>query len=217
VNGTVQLEGFTATVAGRRVTVVGPTMPSSAEGRRIAKKARAIVAAREQKALLEAKNQPPSPARRWRDLNETGPWRRPAGNQLLARRWTGGNCLRAAVASILGADIAAVPEPVFDGRGWLARFDEQLREQTGYRLEPWPASVCPPRDPNQVWIATIREDGPADHCVVARGHFVIHDSLGEYTGRVPMDRLRDGLLVVPARCAVPNLSPLGSGRLVVAA
>jgi hypothetical protein len=69
------------------------------------------------------------------------------------------------ISSLPAADISRVPDPTSDfaHEGWFDRYDKRLREVTGYRLEKLPAACCPPKDPNQLWIATISEDGPADH------------------------------------------------------
>lgn len=135
-------------------------------------------------------------------------WGAPARG-LLARTWSQGNCLKACIASVLGASIERVPDPSVEFNqgldGWLERYDKRLREATGYRLERLPASCCPPRN-NQLWLATIRMDGPADHVVVARNHYVVHDPLGEFVGLVPMRRLVDGMTVAPTRRAVPVFS-----------
>jgi hypothetical protein len=125
----------------------------------------------------------------------------------VARAWGGGNCLRGCIASILGAEISRIPEPADDwpeeAQGWLDRYSRRLAKQIGYRLDQLPPTVCPPKNPNQLWIATIREDGDADHCVVSRGYFVVHDPSGTYQGNVPMDRLVDGLIVAPATRRIP--------------
>src|SRR5512132_3186055 len=74
-----------------------------------------------------------------------------------------------------------------------------------------PADRLPAEESNQLWIATVREDGDADHCVVSRDYFVVHDPTGIYQGSLPMDRLVDGLLVVPTRRVVPVFSLHGRG------
>jgi len=155
----------------------------------------------------------------WVDTAHADPWGAPPrGPQVLARTWAGGNCFRACVGSLLGAAIEKVPDPEAFGwtRGWLGRYSETLAKQTGYRFEQLTAACCPPRN-NRPWIATIREDGAEDHCVVARGHYVIHDPAGEYQGPVPLDRLVDGLLIVAARRVVPVFSPHRGGCAVVPA
>jgi len=127
----------------------------------------------------------------------------------VAKSWGGGNCLKGCIASILGAEISRVPDPADDwsteAQGWLSRYSERLARETGFRLEKLPPTVCPPRNPNQLWIATIREDGDADHCVVSRDYFVVHDPSGTYQGSLPWNRLVDGLLIVPIRRAIPVL------------
>jgi hypothetical protein len=145
----------------------------------------------------------------------------PGGKTGVPRAWQGGNCFKGCIASILGVEISRVPEPAESwsegARGWLDRYGERLVKATGYRLERLPAHACPPRNPTQAWIATISEDGPADHCVVARGAYVLFDPSRHYLGLLPMNRLRDGMLVQPTKRVVPTFSPRGSGYAVVAA
>jgi hypothetical protein len=136
----------------------------------------------------------------WVDTSHSDRRAAPPGNRLLPRTYTNGNCLRLCAASILGTEVEKVPDPWTLGwvPGWLDQYSQQLAKQTGYRLEQLPASCCPPRDPNQLWIATLHEAASSDHCVVARGHFVVHDPAGGYHGPLPMGRIVDGLLIVPA-------------------
>lgn len=109
------------------------------------------------------------------------------------------------------------PTNYADGmEGWLDRYSKRIERETGYRLEHFPASLCPPRD-NRLWIACIRMEGPADHVVVARRHYVVHDPSDLFTGLLPLDRLIDGMVVVPARRVVPVFSPVAKGHAVVAA
>ena len=161
----------------------------------------------------------------WVDTAHSHPWGAPPrGPQVLPRTWMNGNCFRLGVASILGRSPEAVPDPETFGwtKDWLDRYSAQLAKQTGYRLEKLPASCCPPRN-NRVWIATIREDGDADHTVVCRNNYVVHDPSadrdpsGGYHGPLPMDRLVDGLLVVAASRVVPVFSPHRGGYQVVPA
>ena len=56
-----------------------------------------------------------------------------------------------------------------------------------------------------------------DHVVCARGHGIVHDSLGEFRGLLPMEKVIDGYVVRPPRRAVKTLSPLGVGYAVVPA
>ena len=131
-------------------------------------------------------------------------WGAPAQRQVVAKAWGGGNCLKGCIASILGAAIDRVPDPSDFSEDWLDRYSQRLATQTGYRLEQLPAHACPPRSAHQLWIATIDErPDPSDHCVVARGAFVVHDPSGTYQGSLPMHRLVDGLLVVPTKRLVP--------------
>jgi hypothetical protein len=175
-------------------------------------------------ALAQARKYEPIPVWResteWVDSSSVHPWGAPPKRSPLLKTWTRGNCLKACISSLLAADVSEVPDPTSEFHeldGWLERYNDRLREATGCRLERLPRSLCPPRKPTQLWIATISEDGPADHAVVARGAFVVHDPAGGYTGNVPMDRLVHGLLVVATQRIVPVLSPHGSGRMVVAA
>jgi len=132
----------------------------------------------------------------------------------------GGNCLRACIASIVGAPIDHVPDPTVEYSetlvDWFSRYDARLRKESGYRLERFPVSVCPPRNPNQLWIAGISmSDHDADHVVVARGCYVIHDPLGEFIGSLPWNRVIDGMIVRPTRRVVPVWSPHRGGHAVV--
>lgn len=126
--------------------------------------------------------------------------------------------MKACIATILGVDHKRVPDPSRDfNTGWFDRYNKRVETATGYRLDKISRNICPPGNPTQLWIATIREDGPSDHCVVARGYHVVHDPAGTYTGPLPMGRLIDGIVVVPNKRVVPVLSPLGNGYTVVAA
>jgi hypothetical protein len=102
------------------------------------------------------------------------------------------------------------------GGEWFSGYNEELQQQTGYRLERLPASMCPPRT-HEFWIAHIREDGDADHVVVARDGMCVHDSAGIYQGRLPLDRVDGGFLLRPTRLVVPVFSPYRHGHAVVAA
>lgn len=173
-------------------------------------------------ALARAPHPRSLSAPQWHDSSSGNRWGARPRNQVVPRTWGGGNCLKGCIASILSAPIERVPDPSREfnsnPEGWLGRYSQRLAKQTGYRLDKLPASICPPKNPNALWIATTDErPGPADHCVVARGAWVVHDPSGMYSGALPLDRLADGLLVVPTRRVVPVLSPLGSGRTVVAA
>lgn len=173
-----------------------------------------IAAARSFKRIPLPEPSTPAETVEWHD-SSFDRWGAPTQRQVVAKSWGGGNCLKACIASILGAEISRVPEPADDwsteAQGWLSRYSERLAKQTGYRLDKLPPTVCPPRNPNQLWIATVREDGDADHCVVSRDYFVVRDPTGIYQGSLPMDRLVDGLLVVPTRRVVPVFSLHGRG------
>jgi hypothetical protein len=139
----------------------------------------------------------------------------------LARQWSNGQCLQASIASLLGADVAEVPNPEISYAArddWHSHYNERLAKAIGHRLEFLPAHACPPRKATQLWIAGIHEHGDRDgHAVVARGAFVVHDPAGIYQGSLPMDRITDGMILAPTRRAVKVLSPLGSGYTVVSA
>jgi hypothetical protein len=154
----------------------------------------------------------------WRD-SSVDRWGAPAQRQVVARAWGGGNCLKACIASILGAAIDRVPDPSDFSEDWLDRYSQRLAAQTGYRLDKIPAHACPPRSAHQLWIATIDErPDPSDHCVVARGAFVVHDPSGTYQGSLPMHRLVDGLIVAPTKRIIPVFSLHGRhGSAVVPA
>ena len=139
-------------------------------------------------------------------------WGRSSGGGV---RWTGTNCLRACLANLLGAtkhDRVPDPTPLFtsSGEAWLRDYSDQLAKQTGYRIVEEPPVVClDNRNAGRRWIAAIYEpDQAANHAIVARGAFVLHDPAGIY-GAIPRDRVMFGLRVVPTRRAVPVLSLRG--------
>jgi hypothetical protein len=45
----------------------------------------------------------------------------------------------------------------------------------------------------------------------------VHDPSGLYRGSLPLDRITDGMVVVPTKRVIPVLSPMGSGYKVVPA
>jgi hypothetical protein len=115
--------------------------------------------------------------------------------------------LKACIASLLNADIKQVPDPsrLFnDDEPWMERYNRQLAEKIGYRLDPLPKSMCP-RPDGQIWIAHISEDGPDDHALVARGALVLHDPAGNYRGRLPLEQVLGGFLLVPTGRPIPVL------------
>jgi hypothetical protein len=175
--------------------------------------------------LARAKQYKPIPvyveSTSWRD-DSRDRWGAPK-RSLLSKEWTHGNCVTACIGSLLGvADIKRIPDPSSiyntpeDGP-WFDRYNKRLAEQTGYRLERLPLSLCPPRDPTRLWIAGIRMDGPDDHVVVARGRFTVFDPLGEFMGSLPWDRVIDGWLVQPTTRVIPVFSPHRGGYAVVPA
>ena len=130
-------------------------------------------------------------------------------------RWTGTNCLRACLANLLGAaKLERVPDPTplfaSHGGGWLDAYSDKLAKATGYRIAEEPAVVCfDNRNAGRRWIAAIYEpDQAANHAIVCRGGFVLHDPAGLY-GAIPRDRVMFGMRLVPTRRAVPVLSLRG--------
>lgn len=124
-------------------------------------------------------------------------------------RWTGTNCLRASIANLLGAtDLEKVPDPteLFASHGddWLDAYSDEVATATGYRIVEEPAVVCPDnRNAGRRWIAAIYEpDQAANHAIVARGAFVLHDPAGLY-GAIPRDRVMFGMRLVPTGRVVP--------------
>jgi hypothetical protein len=110
--------------------------------------------------------------------------------------------LRGAIATQLNADIKRVPDPspLFGDPDWLSRYDAELRQKLGLRLEEFPKSCCPPLG-HGLWIAVL-DSGDVNHAVLARDGLVYHDpNRKELNGNaVPRDRLMFGLrlLRVPA-------------------
>jgi hypothetical protein len=98
----------------------------------------------------------------------------------------------------------------------LPAYNKRL-EKIGVRLEPLAASCCPP-DQTSLWIAGISVPGDDQgHAIVCRGYGIVHDSLGQFTGLLPMDQLLDGFVLRPTERVVRSFSPAGSGYAVVAA
>jgi hypothetical protein len=164
----------------------------------------------------------PSPESwKWKDSLRSDPWGAPpSGNQLLKKAWSNGQCLQACIGSLLNADVRKVPDPEisYDAEpDWHAHYNARLAKATGCRLDFLPASTCPPRDANRLWIAGFEEDDGGGHAVICRGHFIVHDPAGLYRGNVPMDRLVDGMVITPARRVIPIFSPHGRGYAVVPA
>jgi hypothetical protein len=230
MNGTVQIGAFTVTSAGKETRITGPSWCSRQKRRELREQAdrmlsrptRAETLARAEEVLADVRSRlVDSPSGEWKDASQADPWGRPPrGNQLLARQWGGGNCLRGCIASLLNAEIAKVPDPdtsYVAKADWHDHYNKRLAKATGHRLDFLPASLCPPRDPNRLWIAGINESDGDGHAVVARGHYVVHDPSGLYQGSLPLNRITDGMLVVPTRRVIPVLSPMGHGYKVVPA
>jgi hypothetical protein len=160
------------------------------------------------------------PPESWKDSSRYAWDASTRGNQLLAKTWGGGNCLKGCIASLLNADIAKIPDPERSYAAeadWHGHFNKRLAKATGYRLDFLPTSLCPPRNPNQLWIAGITEPDGDAHAVVARGAFVVHDPSGLYQGSLPIDRINAGMLVVPTKRIVPVFSPARHGWAVMPA
>jgi hypothetical protein len=165
----------------------------------------------------------PSPGNwKWKDSLRSDPWGAPpSGNQLLRTAWSNGQCLQACIGSLLNADVRKVPDPQISydaGDDWHDHYNARLEKATGSRIDFLPASTCPPKNANQLWIAGFEEDDGGGHAVIARGHFIVHDPAGLHHGNVPMDRLVDGMIVRLARRVVPVFSMHGRhGHAVISA
>jgi hypothetical protein len=168
--------------------------------------AQALARARSIKPIVVQPDRPVTTE--WRD-DSVDAWG--ARRKGLARQWASGQCLQGAVASLLGCDVSKVPNPEVSYNAkadWHDHYNERLAKATGYRLEFLEPHCCPPRNPNQLWIAGIHEPGDEDgHAVVARGAYCFHDPAGIYQGGLPMHRVTAGFLVRPTRRAVPVFSP----------
>jgi hypothetical protein len=138
----------------------------------------------------------------------------------LSRQWTNANCLRCSIASLLGADIAKVPDPQvsYDAEDdWSDHYNARLAK-IGCRLDFLPATMCPPRNPNALWICGLKEDDGTAHALVARGNYVYFDPANIHLGQLRMDRVTDGMILSPTRRVIPVFSPHGRhGYAVVAA
>src|SRR5262245_43317739 len=140
----------------------------------------------------------------WRDESHDR-WGR---KQADGARWKGGNCLAAAIASMLGvSEIMAVPNPVIEySQGldvWMEAYNERLSNACGVRLEELPKSLCPPRD-RSLWIAVIELSGEA-HAVVCRENYVWHDPASAVQGQLNLNDLIKGFQLVRTHRVVPNL------------
>jgi hypothetical protein len=242
MNGTVRVGRHTVTRAGKRTTITGPHIRSRDEFRRLRDEADAMLAAEPVPShrrtwggaelvelLARGANLKPIPLEpssgngRWKDSLNSDSWGAPPrGHQLLRRAWSNGQCLQACIASLLGADVTKVPNPEasYDAArdDWHDHYNTQLEQATGHRLDFIPASLCPPKNPNQLWVAGVREpDEEAGHAVVARGAYVVHDPAGIYRGSLPLNLVVDGMIVTPTKRLAPILSPRGSGYTVVSA
>jgi hypothetical protein len=120
------------------------------------------------------------------------------------RTHTGGNCLQACVAMLLGAYVGRAnipdPTPFFSSHGdeWREAYNDELGRALGLRLEEEPAIWCRERTPPIPWIACIYEpDQVANHAVLARGPHVLQDPAEHYR-LLPVERVMFGLVVVPA-------------------
>jgi hypothetical protein len=153
----------------------------------------------------------------WRD-SSTDRWGA-RDREVVAKAWRGGNCLAACIGSLLGVDIATVPDPTTveyrQSGDWLAAYNKRLAEQLGQRLEELPVVCCPP-DQTSLWIAGIETESDP-HVVCARGWGIIFDPAGLYSGMVPSDRLIQGFALRPTKRLVPYVSLSGNGYAVASA
>lgn len=137
----------------------------------------------------------------------------------LSRQWTNANCLRCSIASLLGADIAKVPDPQvsYDAEDdWSGHYNARLAK-IGYRLDFLPATMCPPRNLNALWICGLKEDDGTAHALVARGNYVYFDPANIHLGQLRMDRVTDGMILSPTRRVIPVFALHGRhGYAVVA-
>ena len=117
--------------------------------------------------------------------------------------YTGVNCLRASIATLLQADrIEQIPNPedYFEPgveRGFdINAFNDELEEKTGYGIRTISPSECPPND---YWIA-IMSTGVSEHeshAILCRGRTLLHDSAGIFRAFQP-SMLEMGLRLVEA-------------------
>jgi hypothetical protein len=220
MNGTVTIGEYTVVRHGKRTTITGPQLTREMF-RRLRDKADEALAAHSSKQTKQPLAEPEPPyLPDWEDVSSDR-WGSRQQNQPLHRTYAGGNCLKACVASIIGCDIAKVPDPTLHEYAksgpWFEAYNKRVRKATGHTLEELP-KVCLPPQGNELYICGISmPDDPADHVVVARGRYVIHDPAGEFMGLIPWNRVIDGYRVRPTHRIVPVLSPHGSRRLVVPA
>ena len=151
---------------------------------------------------------------RWERVDHDAWGRRVAGGV----RWTGGNCLRAAVGFLLHAgDISSIPgnDDLESDHDWLEKYNARL-DRIGYRLEQLSTDVALASRRNR-WIAVLNEDPGQTHAVVAQGNVVSFDPAERYAGPVPHRRLAYGLMLVStARLRLSMWSP-SKGRMVAVA
>jgi hypothetical protein len=100
--------------------------------------------------------------------------------------YSGINCMRAAVATLLQTTPERIPDPAdfFDPvHGWnVGAYDDALAAATGYRLREYGPAFCPPggRGSMRRWIAimqtsTTQETGET-HAILCRGLQLLWDS-----------------------------------------
>lgn len=213
VTGRAVVDGITVILERRKTTMRGDGRLfylSRDQKRELKRRAEQIIVARAKAdpahAAKAALNSPRAASRPdWRDSSRNmAGGRRGGGNQLTT--WSGGNCLKAAIATMTGRSIESVPDPTSDfaaGDGWLDVYQARLKTACGIRLERREKHACPPRQPGALWIAIIPSyDSESDdnHAVVARGNVVYHDPADDFLrGQpVPMDKLLFGFDLVPA-------------------
>jgi hypothetical protein len=117
--------------------------------------------------------------------------------------YSGVNCLRASIATLLQADrIEQIPNPedYFEPgveRGFdINAFNDELEEKTGYGIRTISPSQCPPRG---YWIAIMRTSVSEheSHAIACREGTLLHDSAGIFRAYQP-SMLEMGLRLVEA-------------------
>ena len=221
MNGTVKIERWTVTIAGRTSSIRGP-LASREKCEILRRQARKMLGehARDRRftwgefdeIALAAHARGPigdptlnystvASGRKPRDSSRDD-WGRPRRTDGLAT-YVDGNCLRCCIGTLLQRNIAAVPDPTplfrSHGDGWRDAYNEELAKKLGLRLDEIPRGGCPPIG-RVKWIAAL-EAGSENHAVLVNGEGrILHDPNGhELNGLpVPRDRLLFGLRIVPA-------------------
>jgi len=127
----------------------------------------------------------------------------PAASVTTFTAFSGANCLRCSIATLLGAErIEQIPNPedYFEPgveRGFdINAFNDELEEKTGYGIRTISFSECPPRGE---WIAIMRTSVSEheSHAVLCREGTLLHDSAGIFRAYQPAC-LEMGLVLVEA-------------------